>query len=1216
MLAENLPPSDTGTTLTRDKWLLILFQELGYGQLRAAGRAIELDGKKYPISHFWQKFPIHLVSFRNELDRRPAVITTTKSSPSSVLQEFLNRSPDHLWGFVSNGLRLRILRDNASLTKQAYLDFDLKAMMEGEAYSDFVILWMLCHESRIEADPIEGCWIEQWSQAAEEDGARARDSLRDSVEAAIVALGKGFLAHPRNAALREALKAGALDAQEYYRELLRLVYRLIFLAAAEDRDLLHTTQNGPQKARYFQYYSVRRLRRLAERRRGTAHSDLYGSLRVVMGQLGSEEGCPQLSLPALGSYLWSRNAVSHLEAVEIANSDLLDAIRALAITHQDKVARTVDYKRMGSEELGSIYESLLELKPAINPDVPTFELSTIGGSERKTSASYYTKTVLINTVLDGALEPLLDEAERQPNPEAAILRLKICDPASGSGHFLIAASQRIGMRLAKIRSGEEEPPPTAVRDAVRDVISHCLYGVDFNPMAVELCKVSLWLEAIVPGKPLTFLEQRIRCGNSILGLVPSLSAREIPEVAFEPTPSDDHEEAKRAKRQNSVELQGQTSIDSYSASRDDGALLSFAEAVISLDGVADDTLHGIREKDNLLTQLQNRETYRREWGVADAWCAAFVSQKQRGQRPITQEILRQLRRNPRDVDPEVVQRISQLVATYRFFHWQLAFPEVFQPVTGDAAGPHPRADRSGGFDLVLGNPPWDTLSPDAKEFFSFYDPSIRGKDKNGQDEIIAGLLENPDIRIRWDEYRQQIYASVHFIKDSHRYRMFAPGNLGKGDFNIFRMFVETALALTRAGGKVSEIVPAGLYSGANSSAIRKAFFEENELSTVIGFVNIGGHWFPGVHHETRFCIYSVSRGNETREFRATFGVQDSEQLATRLREGLVQVPVSMIRETSPATLAIPETLNQGEMTIVGKMYSLWPGFGDEQAGMPFRHYMSELHMGNERDLLDSDPSGIPVYEGRMVDHFDHRARAYKSGRARSAIWVPLPFGNPSKAIAPQWFVARSRLPEKTRDRIWMYRVGFCDIATPSAPRALVAALIPPGTICGHGVPTFTYPEGYEYAYMVWLAIANSRIVDFHARQKVALHMTMTVLDSLPFPRPAKDDPLARKLVPLAAQLTCASPEMMRYWDTLAEGGWVPPRTTPELIPGITDSRTRLDAIAQIEALLARDVLHLSRNEFLYILDSFSAVKRSEETEFGEYLSKNLALAHFDSRTET
>ncbi|MGB7124157.1 MAG: hypothetical protein WBE40_04790 [Thermoplasmata archaeon] len=1215
MLAEKLPTSDTGTTLTRDKWLLILFQELGYGQLRAAPRATELDSKKYPVSHFWQKVPIHLVSFRSDLDRRPTNITTTKSSPSSLLQEFLNRSPDHLWGFVSNGHRLRILRDNASLTKQAYLDFDLQAMMDVEAYSDFVILWMLCHQSRIEADPIEGCWLEQWSQAAEDDGARARESLRGGVEAAIVALGTGFLAHQRNTALREALKTATLDAQEYYRELLRLVYRIIFLAAAEDRDLLHATQEGPGKARYFQYYSVRRLRRLAERRRGTAHSDLYGSLTVVMEQLSSDEGCPQLSLPALGSYLWSRKAVPHLESAEIANNDFLDAIRALAVTRQDNVTRVVDYKRMGSEELGSIYESLLELRPAINTDAPTFALSAIGGSERKTSASYYTRTSLINAVLDSALDPLLDEAESQPTPQAAILSLKICDPASGSGHFLIASAQRMGKRLAKVRTGEDEPPPTAVRSAVRDVISHCLYGVDLNPMAVELCKVSLWLEAIEPGKPLTFLEHRIRCGNSALGMVPSQAIAEIPEGAFEPTPSDDHEEARRAKRQNSLELQGQTSMDSYSASRDEGALQSFAAAVDSLDGVSDDTLRGIRQKDSLLAELQGREVYQREWGVADAWCAAFVSPKQKGLRPITQEVLRQLRRDPRKVDREVVQRISQLAETYRFFHWQLAFPEVFRPAADADVGSRARGEPRAGFDLLLGNPPWDTLSPDAKEFFSFYDPSVRGMDKKGQDEIIAGLLESPDIRRRWDESRQHIYASVHFIKDSGRYRMFAAGNLGKGDFNIFRMFVETALVLTRIGGRVSEIVPAGLYSGANSAAIRTAFFDENELSTIIGFVNKNGHWFPGVHHETRFCMYSLSRGKETREFRATFGVENSEQLAKRLSEGLVLVPVSMIRETSPVALAIPETLSKEDFTFVGRMYSMWPRFGDAEAGVPFRHYMRELDMGNERDLLEGDPSGIPVYEGRMVDHFDHRARAYKCGRARSAIWPFLPFGSPSKAILPQWFVAAARLPKKTRDRVWKYRVGFCDIATPTAPRALVAALIPPGTICGDKVPTFTYPDGYEYAYMVWLAIANSQLLDFLARQRVALKMSFTVLDSLPFPRPTMEDPLARQLVPLAAQLTCTSQEMMPYWDLLADGGWVPRRTAPEVIPGITDERSRLDVRAQIEAFLSKDVLCLSKNQFIYILDSFSGLRRAEEKEFGEYLSKNMAVAHFDSKTE-
>lgn len=316
----------------------------------------------------------------------------------------------------------------------------------------------------------------------------------------------------------ERRQAGLLG----YRQVLRLVYRLLFLFVAEDRNLLLLPGEEKETARlrYVRYYSTSRLRHLAERRTGTRHGDLYVALRLSMQKLGSDTGSPELALPALGSFLFSPTAMYDIEQCDLANHDLLDAVRALAVTVADGALRSVNYKNLGPEELGSVYESLLELHPELNLDVPSFRLTTASGHERKTSGTYYTPTSLIDCLLDAALEPLLDAAVRKPDSEGAILKLKLVDPACGSGHFLIAASHRVAKRLAAVRSGDEEPSPDAVRKAIRDVIGHCIYGVDVNPMAVELCKVNLWLEALDPGKPLSFLDHRIQCGNSLLGATP------------------------------------------------------------------------------------------------------------------------------------------------------------------------------------------------------------------------------------------------------------------------------------------------------------------------------------------------------------------------------------------------------------------------------------------------------------------------------------------------------------------------------------------------------------------------------------------------------------------------------------------------------------------------------------------------------------------------
>jgi hypothetical protein len=376
-----------------------------------------------------------------------------------MVQEFLNRSDEHLWGFVSNGRLLRILRDNRSLTRQAYVEIDLEAIFQGELYPDFTVLWMLCHQSRVEAERPEECWLERWSGLGWEQGARALETLRKGVQEAIEHLGRGFLSHRSNGKLRERLRSGALSTQEFYREILRLVYRLLFLFVAEDRDALQP-RDVPVAARetYRDFYSTHRLRLLAEELRGTAHADLFVSLRMVMLLLGTL-GAPELGLPVLGSYLWSDETLPDLMGSDLSNADLLEAVRALGFTRRGNDLWRVDYRNLGSEELGSVYESLLELHPEVDAEAGHFSLSVAAGHERKTTGSYYTPHALVQSLLETALDPVLEEAAKGPNPEAAILSLTVCDPATGSGHFLIAAAHRIARRLASVRTGDEEPAP-------------------------------------------------------------------------------------------------------------------------------------------------------------------------------------------------------------------------------------------------------------------------------------------------------------------------------------------------------------------------------------------------------------------------------------------------------------------------------------------------------------------------------------------------------------------------------------------------------------------------------------------------------------------------------------------------------------------------------------------------------------------------------------
>jgi hypothetical protein len=822
-----LPSDETGALATREKWLLPLFQELGYGRLTTS-KAPEIDGKLFPIERFWQHIPIHLIGCKLDLDHRTKGARGAATAiPHSMVQEFLNRSDEHAWAFLSNGLQLRLLRDSAALSRQSYVEFDLESMMDGEVYSDFAVLWLVCHQSRLEGDKPEDFWLEKWSKLAQEQGTRILEDLRVGVQKAIEALGRGFISHPRNDALIVRLQSGTLTKEDYYRQILRIVYRLLFLFVAEDRGLLHPPAPSDENLRakhqaacdrYDRFYSLRRLRDLAETYRGSKHTDLWYSLSLLFDALGKPEDCAQLALSAFGSFLWSRGATSDLSGPAptdvasvnapalIRNEDLLDAVRALAFVERNRVLRAVNYRNLGSVELGSVYESLLELHPQINIPGRSFALDVAAGNERKTTGSFYTPDSLVQCLLDSALEPVVAEATKGKNgPEAekAILHLKVCDPAVGSGHFLIAAAHRLARHLARARTGESEPSPQDYQHALRDVIGHCLYGVDLNPMAVELCKISLWMEALEPGKPLSFLDHRIVVGNSLLGTTPALLARGIPEAAFEPIEGDDKAYCREFKKQNKDERKGQGLLFGHQHPWEQ--LGNLATSLTQIDALPDDSVVDIRTKEQRYADLVNSSAYESGRLLADAWCAAFIWKKTKEfDYPITEKVLRDIERNPNSIAPWIKQEIIRLSDKYQFFHWHLAFPDIFIP--------RPNPDRedvtgwSGGFNVSLGNPPWERIQVEAAQFFSLLRPDLVEMKRSDRERAIEELeKEDPVLLQAWQDQRRLDLATTAFLKSSGRYPYSTQKNI-----NSYAVFCELGITFIAPNGRMGMISQSGI----------------------------------------------------------------------------------------------------------------------------------------------------------------------------------------------------------------------------------------------------------------------------------------------------------------------------------------------------------------------------------------------------------------------
>ncbi|HZM04289.1 MAG TPA: N-6 DNA methylase, partial [Candidatus Saccharimonadales bacterium] len=625
-----LPEDDLATTVTRDQWALPFLALLGY-QARYNARAFEVDGQSFAVSHRAgepdDSPPIHVVGARQELGRVPPS-GRPRLAPHSLVQEYLNRT-EHIWGIVTNGLTLRLLRDSTLVRRQAYVEFDLQAILEEQRFHDFAALYRLLHRTRLPrgmADANE-CLLEKYYAQTIEQGGRVREHLRDGVEECLKLLGNGFLAHKENEDLRQKLNSKQLSPAQFYRQLFRIVYRFLFLLVSEDRGLI-----SPNPI-YRDHYGIARLRRMLDVKAAwTDHADIWLSLRTLFRLFQDDKLAKILDLAPLNGELF---AAQTLDGCTLSNSDLLHAFWFLAY-YQERAAapsRRVNYAALDVEELGSVYESLLEFHPDVAPNAAgLLHFDLIFGSERKTTGSFYTPPELVNELIESALVPVVRQrledsakADKQnggtKHQQAALLSLKIIDVACGSGHMLLAAGRRVGKELAKLRTGEDEPAPERIRESVRDVISHCIYGVDRNPLAVDLCRVALWLESHTAGKPLTFLDHRIRCGDSLVGVFDvGVLAQGIPDKSFDPCEGDDKTTARNAAKKNREERRGAQDLF---ALRDSGEAEALTRHSRDVDAIPDDSPELIRRKKELFEDSHRDPAWLRQKQACDLWTAAF-----------------------------------------------------------------------------------------------------------------------------------------------------------------------------------------------------------------------------------------------------------------------------------------------------------------------------------------------------------------------------------------------------------------------------------------------------------------------------------------------------------------------------------------------------------------------------------------------------------------
>ena len=1020
---EALSPQRVGVS----DWLVpLLHSVFNYDDLKKAGR-IALDEREFRLTHHAcsSSIPILLVTRHFDLDKadRRFGHEGRRQAPHDMMQEFLNAEDASLWGIVSNGAKLRILRDNPSLTRPSYLEADLDLIFQEELYPDFAALWLALHASRLQPreDRPSSCIIETWRDEAHETGERALENLRDGVTEALRQLGNGFVQHQHNDDLRTALAEGTLSPDDYFQQLLRLVYRLIFLFSTEERNLLHAPDaTEVQRQVYAEGYSLSRLRERAERRRHyDHHRDLWQSLHITFNALA--RGATQLGLPALGG-LFRSDQCPDLDSSAISNERLLEAVRSLSSFRTGAALVRVNYRDMGTEELGSVYESLLELQPVLDVNAVPWAFSFLGdgneekvkGSARKLSGSYYTPPSLVNELIKSALEPVLAQAvaDHPANPKKAILDLNVIDPACGSGHFLLAAARRMAAEIVRIESDSESSDESARQHALREVVQHCIYGVDKNELAVELCKTALWIETVEPGKPLTFLNAHIQHGDSLVGILePELMAGGIPGEAYKALTGDDKAVCSGLKKRNK---QSGTSVQ-FSLYEEKG-VYEVAKTTDGLDRLPEDSLDDVERKQETYEASTHDKDYRREKLRADLFVGAFFAEKTKASSqtvPYTEDLARIERGAEQRIG--VAEAVGKLADKHIYFHWHLAFADVM---------------RRGGFDVVLGNPPWDQVQFDPREFFAARDRNVAEQpNMASRNQAIEKLKEiNPLLYTEYQSALATVNKVQKFIHSSKRFPKTSYGRL-----NSAPLFAELSLNLLSQQGRAGIIVPTGIATDAFNQYFFADLISRRALVSLYDFEN-REKVFPGIDSRIKFCLFTLSgteRPAEQAEF--AFFLRSTEQL--RDPERRFALSAADFALFNPNTRTCPIFRTRREMEIARKMYRragvLWKEAQDGEPeentwGITFQLMFmmnTDSHLFRTREELEEEDwqlhgnvfsrgedRYLPLYEAKLIHQFDQRFTTFdgvsnegiRKGNARSM--TSKEKANPRSVALPRYWV--------------------------------------------------------------------------------------------------------------------------------------------------------------------------------------------------------------------
>jgi hypothetical protein len=851
----------------------------------------------------------------------PSLLVTAWGAPLDTAWRWAARSiiaTGAPWCLVTNGCHLRVVDARLACARR-FLDFDLECATGDPA--SFAVLWGLCRGQAFDPPSL----VERIADASARHATGVSRSLRHGVLEAMDALLSALAAAGRRRSDRPGRRRPADsdpgEVEAVHEQALTIVYRILFLLFAESRGLVPLWHPV-----YRDSYSMESLLDLAER--PARARGLWDTLRAIsrLAHAGCRAGT--LRVTAFNGRLFAPSVTPLADTCRVDDETVRKVLLALSTTPMKAGGgrARIAYRDLGVEQLGAVYESILDYRPQAVPVAPGSserrrEIRLVAGrAARKATGTFYTPRSITAHLVRRTLEPLVAGA----SPDQ-VLSLRVVDPAMGSGAFLVAACRYLAAVYESATIDAGGCHPSDISDADRRtfrrvVAQRCLFGVDRNPMAVQLARLSLWLCTLAPDRPLTFLDHHLASGDSLVGAsISDLSRRPPGSSGRRREPGGD--------------------IPRLPLFEDDQvgpAIRNVLPAWARLSSTPDESLAVVREKERLLAKVAGPSSPLSAWkAAADLWCSfAFRNGDRESHARLFQALGDLLVSGRSTLPPATAERwlgeARATAAERRFFHWPLEFPDVFYAPDGT---PLERA----GFDAVIGNPPWDMIRRDRED---------GGGGGSGRDEA------------RW---------LLGFARSSGIYRA-----QGDGHGNLFQLFVERAYHLARTGGRIGLVVPWGLASDHGCAPLRRLLFDRCRVDGLVGFDNASAV-FP-IHRGLRFLLVTASTGSRTESLPCRLGIRDPDVLDSTTGGGddsdgtpWVVMTRRLLERLSPGQLAVPDARTAADLALLEKAVAVAPPLGSPEGwGAEFGR---ELNAADDRRHFERGGHGLPVLEGKHIEPF-------------------------------------------------------------------------------------------------------------------------------------------------------------------------------------------------------------------------------------------------------